>query len=161
MGGVCLHSLRWLIFVYQDAPILEFPIDFVEKLTVATQGMKVLVVEDNEVNLLLMQSILKLNGCNTLSAMTSSEGIDCARRESPDLIFLDIQLPDGDGLDAAVEMRKFLGANVPIAVLTAHAFQDYRIRAGKASCQYFITKPLSVATIESVLREVASAKDRP
>lgn len=124
----------------------------------AHPGLRVLVVEDNEVNLLLMESILKVNGCEIVTATTSRDGIESALREKPDLIFMDIQLPDGDGLDAVTQIRSDLGSEIPIAVVTAHAFTEYRTRATKASCQYFITKPLSLPAIEAVLKEVSEKR---
>jgi|SRR6185503_3001253 len=104
---------------------------------------RILVVEDNEVNLMVFTDILSAAGYQVLAAKTAEECFAVAAKESPDLILMDIQLPGMDGLEAV----KALKANpttsaIPVVALTAHAMPSHRERAIEAGCSGFITKPI-------------------
>src|SRR5262245_17636311 len=94
---------------------------------------RILVVEDNEVNLMVFTDILSAAGYRVFAAKSAEECFTLAGKESPDLILMDIQLPGMDGLEAV----KALKANpstggIPIVALTAHAMSSHRERALEA-----------------------------
>jgi len=106
----------------------------------------VLVVEDNELNMKLFNDLLEAHGYRVVQARTGREAIAAARAESPDLILMDIQLPEISGLQVTQEILKDPTlADVPIIAVTAFAMKgdEERIRAG--GCRDYIAKPISVA----------------
>ena len=106
----------------------------------------VLVVEDNELNMKLFNDLLEAHGYRVVQARTGREAIAAARAEAPDLILMDIQLPEISGLQVTQEILKDPAlAGVPIIAVTAFAMKgdEERIRAG--GCRDYIAKPISVA----------------
>lgn len=115
---------------------------------------KILVVEDNEQNLYLIKFILEKNGFTVIHAGTGIEGVTMAVNENPDMIIMDIQLPDIDGLEATRRIRKS-GANsdLPIVALTSYAMPGDREKALKAGCTGYIEKPINPETIIQEIRK--------
>ena len=107
----------------------------------------VLLVEDNELNLELARDVLQLRGLRTLEARTAGEGIALACTCRPDLVLLDIQLPDMDGVAALRALRTMPEtADVPIVALTAFAMRPDRARLLEAGFDGYVSKPLDVRT---------------
>ena len=106
---------------------------------------KVLVVEDNELNMKLFHDLLEAHGYQTVQTRNGNEVLDLARRESPDLILMDIQLPEVSGLDvtrwlkADAELRK-----IPIIAITAFAMKGDEQKIREGGCEDYISKPISV-----------------
>jgi two-component system, cell cycle response regulator DivK len=112
---------------------------------------RILVVEDNPLNLELMRDILVAEGYEVLEANDGAAGVEIAVLEHPDLILMDLQLPGMDGLEATRRLREHPAfATMPIIAVTAHAMRGDDERAMAAGCTGFITKPIRV-------REFASA----
>ena len=108
-------------------------------------GTKILVVEDNPLNLELVRDILVGAGYEVVEALDGEAGIEIARLEKPSLILMDLQLPGLDGLEATRRIRADPTlAKVPIVALTAHAMRAEEDRAAEAGCAGFITKPIRV-----------------
>ncbi|MDP2618910.1 MAG: response regulator [Hyphomicrobiales bacterium] len=118
----------------------------------------VLIVEDNELNMKLFHDLLDAHGYNTVETRNGMEALDLARKHRPDLILMDIQLPEVSGL----EVTKWLKEDdelrsIPVIAVTAFAMKgdEERIRAG--GCEAYISKPISVAqfltTVKQFLRE--------
>lgn len=106
---------------------------------------KILVVEDNPLNLELVRDILVSAGYEVVEALDGEAGIEIARLEKPSLILMDLQLPGLDGLEATRQIRADPNlAKVPIVALTAHAMRGEEERAASAGCDGFITKPIRV-----------------
>ena len=108
---------------------------------------KVLVVEDNELNMKLFNDLLQAHGYNTLQAKDGRVVIKMTRKNRPDLILMDIQLPEISGL----EIIKMLKADddlcsIPVVAVTAFAMKgdEQKIRSG--GCDGYIAKPISVAS---------------
>lgn len=122
----------------------------------------VLIVEDNEKNLKLARDVLQFNGFRTLEATTAEAGVVLARREGPDLILMDIQLPDVDGLTALARLRADPAtAPIPVIALTAFAMKDDRERFAGAGFDGYLTKPISVRELPSQVRAcLATARAR-
>jgi two-component system, cell cycle response regulator DivK len=124
------------------------------------RGQKtVLIVEDNELNMKLFQDLLKAYGYATLQTRNGMEALAIARAERPDLILMDIQLPEVSGL----EVTKWLKADddlceIPVVAVTAFAMKgdEQRIRSG--GCEAYISKPISIAIfIDTIRRFVGDA----
>ncbi len=114
----------------------------------------VLIVEDNELNMKLFHDLLEAHGYRTLQARTGPEALKLAEERQPDLILMDIQLPEISGLQVTQQLKKNrMLASIPVIAVTAFAMKgdEERIRAG--GCQDYIAKPISVADfLEKVKR---------
>lgn len=109
---------------------------------------RVLVIEDNTNNLYLINLILKNHGFEVINASTGEEGILSAIREKPDLILVDIQLPDIDGLAVTRRIRESEEKQrIPIIAITSYAMSTDRQKAFAAGCTGYIEKPINPDTI--------------
>jgi len=108
---------------------------------------RILVVEDNEQNMYLITFILRNNGHEVIEARTGKEGIELAIKEKPDLIIMDIQLPDIDGLEATKKIRESeADGEIPILALTSYAMAGDKEKALQADCTGYIEKPINPET---------------
>lgn len=109
---------------------------------------KALIIEDNENNMELMTFLLELNRYEVIKAFTALEGIEAALHQSPDFVLLDIQLPDMDGSDALLEIRRReTGSPLPIIAVTSYAMSGDRERLLARGCSGYIEKPINPETI--------------
>lgn len=107
-------------------------------------GKKILIIEDNPMNMELAAVILESAGCIVIQADTAGEGIRLALESLPDLILMDIALPDMDGLAATgVLKREGSTGAIPIVALTAHAMKGVQEKALGAGCDGCIFKPIN------------------
>lgn len=108
---------------------------------------KILVIEDNEQNMYLVTFILEKNEYQVIKARSGIEGIELARKEKPDLILLDIQLPVMDGYSVARELRKIKElSKTQIVAVTSYAMPGDREHALEAGCTGYIEKPINPDT---------------
>ncbi len=108
---------------------------------------RILVVEDNEDNMGLVRFILEQHGLEVIEARDGAEGIALAVKEKPDLVIMDIQLPDMDGLEVTKRIRASeADSEIPIVALTSYAMPGDREKALAAGCNGYITKPIDVET---------------
>lgn len=113
---------------------------------------KILVVEDNPLNLELVRDILLGAGYEVIEAEDGEKSLEIALREKPDLVLMDIQLPGLDGLEATRRMRAEPElAGIPILALTAHAMRGEEERALAAGCDGFITKPIRLREFSALV----------
>jgi CheY-like chemotaxis protein len=111
---------------------------------------KILIIEDNEQNLYLETFILQKNGHEIVQARNGEKGISLALETAPDLILLDIQLPEMDGYTVAERIRKNPGiSNIPIIAVTSYAMTGDRERILEAGCTSYIEKPINPDTFHS------------
>ena len=104
---------------------------------------KVLVVEDNELNMKLVKDLLKIGKYQVLGAVDAESGIQLAREHLPDLILMDIQLPGMNGLCAIKVIKEDDSIkDIPVVALTSHAMAGDKDKAIKAGCIGYITKPI-------------------
>ena len=109
---------------------------------------KILLVEDNEMNRDMLSRRLAKRGFDVVVALDGSSAAAAAAAEQPDLILMDISLPDMDGCEVTRLVRaQPATASIPIIALTAHAMETDRIRALDAGCQDFDTKPVDLARL--------------
>jgi two-component system cell cycle response regulator DivK len=110
-------------------------------------GNTVLYIEDNPDNLQLVERALKAKGYDVIKALTGATGVETAEGLNPDLILLDINLPDIDGYEVA---RRLRGSNnphmltVPIIAVTANALKGDAEKALEAGCDFYMSKPINV-----------------
>lgn len=109
--------------------------------------MKILVVEDNELNMKLVRILLQVEGHTVLEAVDAETGIKLAKNHCPDLILMDIQLPGLDGLSATRILRgDTLTRDIPIVAVTSFAMEGDKQKALDAGCSGYISKPLDTRT---------------
>lgn len=117
---------------------------------------RVLIIEDNEDNMKLITFILERHGYRTLRAETGREGIEQVRREKPDLVLLDIQLPDMDGIEVLKAIRcSEADGDLPIIAVTSYAMSGDRQHLMDAGCNGYIEKPINPQTIVDEIRRYA------
>jgi CheY-like chemotaxis protein len=106
---------------------------------------KILLVEDNEMNRDMLSRRLQRKGYEVVMAEDGRQGVDLARKETPDVILLDMSLPVVDGWQAAREIRAQAETRgIPIIALTAHAMSGDREKALEAGCDDYDTKPVEM-----------------
>ena len=111
-------------------------------------GAQVLVVEDNEKNMKLFRDVLLAAGYRTLEATTGEEAVAVATEHSPDLVLMDIQLPDIDGVEALGRLRADgRTASLPVLALTAQAMEGDRERFLAAGFDGYLSKPVNVVDL--------------
>ena len=116
-------------------------------------GELILVVEDNERNLRLVRDVLHHDGYRTVEAASGEDGVALARRHGPDLVLMDIQLPDIDGVEALARLRQAPEtASVPVVALTAFAMKEDRARFLEAGFDGYLEKPISVRSLPAQVR---------
>lgn len=121
-------------------------------------GEKVLVIEDNPMNLELVVDLLEAAGYTVLQAETAEKGIELAKAESPGLILMDISLPGMNGLTATGIMKRDPDIkNIPVVAMTAHAMRGDKEKALAAGFTTYITKPFGTKKLsETVARHLKS-----
>jgi len=118
----------------------------------------ILIVEDNEKNMKLVRDILRHNGHQTVEAATGVDGVRLANEHRPDLILMDIQLPDIDGIEA---LRRIRGEraldSVPVIAVSASVMPDDQQKIVTSGFDAFVTKPINLkqflATVQRFLAE--------
>ena len=121
---------------------------------VPVTGARILVVEDNDLNLKLAQEILRLKGYATAAARSGEEGVELALKGGFDLILMDIQLPAMDGLTATRLIKaSAAGRDVPVLAVSALARDEDKERAMLAGCQGYISKPYTLVKFIDAVRQ--------
>ena len=106
----------------------------------------VLVVEDNELNMKLFHDLLEANGYNIVQTRNGLEAIDLAREHHPDLILMDIQLPEVSGLEVTKWIKEDDDLrSIPVIAVTAFAMKGDEERIRQGGCEAYLSKPISVA----------------
>jgi two-component system, cell cycle response regulator DivK len=120
---------------------------------------RVLIVEDNIDNYELVRFLLQRAGYDTSWAHNGREGISMAKEEKPDLILMDLSLPEMDGWTATERIKSDPETgHIPIAALTAHTLPGDRKRALQAGCDGYLSKPMNIALfIETVANLIATS----
>ena len=121
-------------------------------------GKTVLIVEDNELNMKLFHDLLEAHGYTAVATRNGIEALDLARKHRPDLILMDIQLPEVSGL----EVTKWLKDDedlraIPVVAVTAFAMKGDEEKMRQGGCEAYLSKPISVVkffeTIDLFLRD--------
>jgi two-component system, cell cycle response regulator DivK len=109
---------------------------------------RVLIVEDNDMNMRLFNAILEAHGYSTLGATHGVQGIVMARGHCPDLIIMDIQLPDMSGLDVTRALKGDPAlARIPVLAVTAYAMKGDEEKCREAGCDAYLSKPITMQSL--------------
>jgi len=114
---------------------------------------KVLIVEDNELNMKLFRDLVEASGYETVTTRSGLNALDLAREHKPDLILMDIQLPEISGLDVTKQLKADADLRaIPVIAVTAFAMKgdEERIRGG--GCEEYMSKPISVPDFIATLK---------
>ena len=118
---------------------------------------RVLLVEDNAVNQMVAEAILKRRGFEVVVSANGREGVAAYQRERFDLVLMDIQMPEMDGLEALAAIRAIeqrTGRRTPVVALTAHAMKEDRDRCLAAGMDDYLSKPIEAARLYEIMRAV-------
>ncbi len=124
----------------------------------AKRKKRVLLVEDDIVNRELVQAVLEGDGFVVLAASNAPEGIELARSGHPDVILMDLQMPDMDGLQATrILQTEPETSHIPVIAITAHVRSDDRARCLEAGCALHLPKPVDTRTLSATVHDVIRA----
>lgn len=119
---------------------------------ISFKGMKVLVAEDNPINMKLMENVLLKLGIAVDKAVNGKEAVEILRGNNTyNAVFMDMQMPEMDGVEATEIIRNEISKEVPIVALTAAVLKEDRERADSAGMNDFIEKPINVERLKGVL----------
>jgi two-component system, cell cycle response regulator DivK len=122
---------------------------------------RVLIVEDNGKNMKLFRDVLQATGFETLEATTGRQAIELAAGHAPDLVLMDIRLPDIDGMEALSRLRADeRTASIPVLALTAQAMDGDRERFLGAGFDGYISKPVNVVEFLGLVRQHCAGRPR-
>lgn len=120
---------------------------------------KILIVEDNVVNRVLMQDLLTYHGYEILEAGDGAEGIEKARKYKPDLILMDMQMPIMDGIQAVTRLKADPKTrDIKIISLTAFAMKGDRERFLRAGCDEYVAKPINTRELPKLVKRLLAEK---
>ena len=124
-------------------------------------GPQILVVEDNEKNMKLFRDILVATGHRTLEATTGGQAVELATAHSPDLVLMDIQLPDIGGVEVLGRLRADeRTTSVPVVALTAQAMEGDRERFLAAGFDAYLSKPVNVTDLIATVKRYCETAGR-
>jgi putative two-component system response regulator len=123
-------------------------------------GKRVLVIEDNAMNMELALALLEEAGCSAAQATSAEAGIEIAKARPPQLILMDVSLPGMDGLTAMkVLKQEATTKDIPVVVMTAHAMQGDEAKAVQAGCDGYLTKPFHTHEFLQIVTRFIGAQD--
>ena len=123
--------------------------------------IKILFVEDNDLNADMLGRRLTKCGYQAVRAADGRQAITLAVRERPDLILMDLSLPEIDGWDATREVKCILEtAHIPVIALTARVMENDRARAFAAGCEAFETKPIDFDRLLQKMQQLLASRRR-
>jgi two-component system, cell cycle response regulator DivK len=106
---------------------------------------RVMIVEDNELNMKLFRDLIEASGYDTIQTRNGMEALDLARKHRPDLILMDIQLPEVSGLEVTKWLKEDDELHViPVIAVTAFAMKGDEERIRQGGCEAYVSKPISV-----------------
>jgi len=122
---------------------------------------QILIVEDNEKNMKLFRDVLIASGHRTLEATTGRQAVELATTHSPDLVLMDIQLPDIGGVEALGRLRADgRTASLPVVALTAQAMDGDRERFLAAGFNGYLSKPVNVADLIATVKHYCEGAEQ-
>ena len=125
-------------------------------------GQRILVVEDNERNLKLIRDVLQFAGYEIVEAKSGEQGVALAQDCEPDLVLMDLQLPQMDGTEALRLLRESPRTrDVPVVAVTAFAMREDRERAFGAGFDGYLQKPISIRALPEQVRGFLAGKGSP
>lgn len=120
---------------------------------------KVLIVDDNRASRDLIRAILKTVRCNIIEASHGREALDLVHQERPDLVLLDIDMPELDGLSVVKRIRQDTAlADLPVVAVTAFAMEGDREKGMAAGFTAYVTKPVRAAALRQQVQQLLGAR---
>lgn len=121
--------------------------------------MRILVAEDNADNIDLTTRFLKRRGHEVMTATTGAEAVHMTMSERPDVVLMDVQLPELSGFDATRRIRSDAPiARTPIIAVTAHAMEGDRTRCLEAGCDGYVSKPIDYDELAALIESLAARR---
>lgn len=118
-----------------------------------TTAQTILVVDDFDDTRLMMRLWLERRGYRVIEASDGVEAVEVARRESPDLVIMDIEMPEMDGLSATRRIRSEEHlTDVPIVAVSAYGAEHWRDRAIEAGCNEYVSTPFDPARLDELIK---------
>ena len=128
------------------------------------KALRILLAEDNVINQKLAVRILEKQGWQPVVANNGKEAVELYKKEGFDLILMDVQMPEMDGIEATKKIRKIeeesAGGHIPIVALTANAFEEDKKRCLAGGMDAYATKPIKIAELFVVIEEVLNQKEK-
>jgi CheY-like chemotaxis protein len=115
------------------------------------KGLKVLLVEDNVINRKLVKTFLDKLGCETHVACDGKEAVEKVRKDNYDIVFMDIQMPGMNGIEATETIRKTVSRDIPIVALTAAVMEEDRRKSMASGMNDYMTKPVKFDDLKEML----------
>ncbi|MBO6825780.1 MAG: response regulator [Sneathiella sp.] len=120
----------------------------------AERRKRVLIVEDNELNMKLFHDLLEAHGYDTLQTTDGMKALTIAREEKPDLILMDIQLPEVSGLEVTKWIKEDENLReIPVVAVTAFAMKGDEEKIREGGCEAYVAKPISVENFIKTVKE--------
>lgn len=117
----------------------------------------ILIIDDSNTNLVLLESLFRRNGYRVNSALSAREGIECLKDTAPDLIYLDLRMPEVDGFQFIEILQKNIEwKNIPVVILSAVSDRDTITRSIELGVVDYLTKPLDIEKVISLTRSILS-----
>lgn len=119
-----------------------------------------MIVEDNELNMKLFNDLLEAHGYTTATTRDGSTAMDLARNEMPDLILMDIQLPEVSGLDITRQLKSEEDLkHIPVIAVTAFAMKGDEDKIKECGCEGYVSKPISIVSfIETIKNQLEQSE---
>lgn len=122
---------------------------------------KVLIVEDNELNMKLFHDLLEAHGYDVVECTSGAKVLETARENNPDLILMDIQLPEVSGLDVTKWLKEDDELkHIPVVAVTAFAMKGDEEKIREGGCEDYISKPISVTRFLEVVGKYAGGEEQ-
>jgi len=122
---------------------------------------RILIVEDNELNMKLLHDVLEAHGYATIATAEGTAALSLARQHLPDLILMDLQLPDISGLDAVRALKEDAATrHIPVVAVTAFAMVGDERKALVGGCDAYVAKPIQLLNFLDVVKSFIGAAKR-
>ncbi len=148
----------------RDVPVENAPLEPASREATKPSSLRILLAEDTYVNQQLMLQIFQRHGYEVLIANNGREACEIIKQETVDVVLMDVQMPEMDGLTATAEIRRgeaSRGDRLPIIALTAHAMKGDREKCIAAGMDAYVTKPIQVDEIVALIAKFAGDKSAP
>lgn len=115
---------------------------------------KVMIVEDNELNMKLFRDVIETSGYMSIQTRSGLEALEIARQHKPDIIIMDIQLPEISGLEITKQIKEDNNLqDIPVIAVTAFAMKGDEERIRKGGCEAYISKPISLSIFMETIKK--------
>jgi signal transduction histidine kinase/DNA-binding response OmpR family regulator len=149
------------VLATKERPLAQPPVVTRHTINEAHRSLRILVAEDNAVNRLLVTALLSKRGYTVLTAVNGREALAAVTRDVFDIVLMDVQMPEMDGLEATAAIRKLetvTGTHVPIIALTAHAMKGDREICLAAGMDEYLSKPINAEQLFALVEAMTGAR---